>query len=261
MRKAWVLSGGGAKGGFQVGVMKRLLETESAPDHIFGTSVGAINAFALSAFGISDTEKFWLEINSRRHVLGPEWLKLFWAKGIFNLNPLKKRLMRAEKKVFDIPFSVAFTDISTGEVRYASNLAAPSVKAMVDLVLASSAIPFAMAPIRGTLFDGGIREQVPLKKCLEFGPWDEVTIILCNPPRALPIEQNSFGFPKALTLGLRALDVMEHEVFLNDFKICGGAKFRIFAPDEYLHGTLEFKRDKIKKAIDLGYSAKEINNA
>jgi len=44
---AYVLSGGGAKGSFEVGVLKRFYESELRPSIVAGTSVGAINAIKL----------------------------------------------------------------------------------------------------------------------------------------------------------------------------------------------------------------------
>jgi len=68
MRRRWglVLSGGGARGAFQVGVLERLLqdpEFEAGPVAISGTSAGGINA-ALLAAGKSPTEmrQFWRDI-------------------------------------------------------------------------------------------------------------------------------------------------------------------------------------------------------
>ena len=68
MRRRWglVLSGGGARGAFQVGVLERLLqdpEFESGPVAISGTSAGGINA-ALLAAGKSPAEmrQFWRDI-------------------------------------------------------------------------------------------------------------------------------------------------------------------------------------------------------
>ena len=70
MRRRWglVLSGGGARGAFQVGVLERLLqdpEFESGPVAISGTSAGGINA-ALLASGKTPTEmrQFWRDIAS-----------------------------------------------------------------------------------------------------------------------------------------------------------------------------------------------------
>src|SRR5262249_41786928 len=68
MRRRWglVLSGGGARGAFQVGVLERLLQDPDfapGPVAISGTSAGGINA-ALLAAGKSPTEmrQFWRDI-------------------------------------------------------------------------------------------------------------------------------------------------------------------------------------------------------
>ncbi|MDQ3111285.1 MAG: patatin-like phospholipase family protein, partial [Bacteroidota bacterium] len=48
-KRAIVLSGGGAKGDFQVGVLKYLYKIEGFfPDLVIGTSVGAVNAVKLA---------------------------------------------------------------------------------------------------------------------------------------------------------------------------------------------------------------------
>jgi len=52
-KTALVLSGGGARGAYQAGVLKYLEEIQFIPDYIAGTSVGAINTVAnLSYFPI-----------------------------------------------------------------------------------------------------------------------------------------------------------------------------------------------------------------
>lgn len=48
MRIAFVLSGGGAKGSFQVGALRFLYTRGVAPDIICGCSVGAINGVKLA---------------------------------------------------------------------------------------------------------------------------------------------------------------------------------------------------------------------
>lgn len=50
IKKAVVLSGGGAKGGYQIGVWKALREIGFKPDIVTGTSIGALNG-ALMAMG------------------------------------------------------------------------------------------------------------------------------------------------------------------------------------------------------------------
>ena len=51
-----VLSGGGARGAFQVGAYERLIEDprfERGPDVLSGTSAGAINATVQAGVGVS----------------------------------------------------------------------------------------------------------------------------------------------------------------------------------------------------------------
>jgi len=47
--RALILSGGGARGAYEIGVWKRLCEMSWRPDLICGTSVGAINGAAIAA--------------------------------------------------------------------------------------------------------------------------------------------------------------------------------------------------------------------
>jgi len=47
--KALVLSGGGGRGAYQVGVLRFLEEHEWYPDVIVGTSIGAVNGAAMAS--------------------------------------------------------------------------------------------------------------------------------------------------------------------------------------------------------------------
>ncbi|MBF0574025.1 MAG: patatin-like phospholipase family protein, partial [Desulfamplus sp.] len=49
MKRALILSGGGSRGSFQVGVWRYLQEKQWYPDMICGTSIGAINAVAIGS--------------------------------------------------------------------------------------------------------------------------------------------------------------------------------------------------------------------
>jgi len=87
-----VLSGGGARGAFQVGVWKTLLEDPRGlcrpPDVVSGTSCGAING-ALIAAGLTPDEmlSFWLDVSDDPPVVANE---TFW-KGL--LAAVAKRLV------------------------------------------------------------------------------------------------------------------------------------------------------------------------
>jgi len=78
------LSGGGAKGDFEVGVLRYLLSEVGRPHVVTGTSVGAINAVKTAEGGDStqvELEQIWLGLrdNSGMYVPRPEWVPLFNA--------------------------------------------------------------------------------------------------------------------------------------------------------------------------------------
>ena len=66
MKRAFILSGGGARGAFQVGVWEYLQEKGWDPDLICGTSVGAINAVAIgSGMPLEKLMHIWKTLNRR----------------------------------------------------------------------------------------------------------------------------------------------------------------------------------------------------
>ncbi len=67
MKRALILAGGGARGSFQAGVWKYLVQIGWKPDIICGTSIGAINAAAIgSGMDIKTLIHLWTTYNSRR---------------------------------------------------------------------------------------------------------------------------------------------------------------------------------------------------
>lgn len=63
MKYGLVLSGGGARGAYQVGAIKALLELGFKFDIVTGTSVGAINALLLTANKFEELLKIWKQVD------------------------------------------------------------------------------------------------------------------------------------------------------------------------------------------------------
>src|SRR5437870_4470112 len=63
----FALSGGGARGASQVGAMKALLEAGIRPQHLAGTSAGAVNAtwLALHPNRLDRMEAIWRSLSSK----------------------------------------------------------------------------------------------------------------------------------------------------------------------------------------------------
>ena len=79
------LSGGGAKGAYEIGVLKALEEKNLAPNikSISGTSVGALNGVLFSFAGANEAEKLWKEKINFDQVLTPDEEKDKETNGFF----------------------------------------------------------------------------------------------------------------------------------------------------------------------------------
>ena len=59
VKRAVVFSGGGAKGGYQIGAWKALREIGFEPDLVTGTSVGALNGALMALGKYEDARSIW----------------------------------------------------------------------------------------------------------------------------------------------------------------------------------------------------------
>lgn len=264
MKRVWVLPGGGAKGIHQLPVIEKWVEEGLFPQTIYGTSVGSLNMSGYSYKGVKGLKDIWFNVESTGDILGSQWMSLLWSGGVYNLKPLRKLLEKNIEGRFSTECVACVVNLGSGEIRYVSNDESSRLD-FINAVQASAAIPFVMEPVEwdGELWvDGGVREQTPLKRAIEDGA-DEILIAMCNPWNENPVGGWKTKFPKIVNNGLRAIGVMEHEVFLGDVKSClaynklvaageGGSKryvnIRMWAPKEQTIDTLDFNQGKIKPA-------------
>lgn len=109
----YALSGGGAKGSFQVGVLQYLIEVKHfQPDIIVGTSVGAVNAAKLSeaphpqnpnyAFGLDGLTKIWKNLREDKDMYVPSnkaWKQVLDTSGF--INQVKKDIEEVSKQILE----------------------------------------------------------------------------------------------------------------------------------------------------------------
>lgn len=189
MKRALILSGGGARGAFQVGVWKYLTEIGWKPDIICGTSIGAINAsFIGSGTSVKDLIHLWTAYNRRRmYRLN---LLQFCAyllsnraiKPLLDITPLKtmihenldfKALKNSEAKIF-----ITAVNLLTGHPEFFNQH-----QIELEHILASSAMPllFSWQNINGAPYwDGGVMINTPLAPAIEFGA-REIIVVLLSP--------------------------------------------------------------------------------
>lgn len=266
----FVLSGGGVKGCFQVGVLKQLHSQGIRPDVVYGTSVGALNATAFSYVGVQELEKIWLDLRRRSDIVRFQLgTVLFASKGIYSMTPLRKLvdgIVMGHQPKFSLPV-VCTLNILSGNIAYINPYTAHEHNmTFSDAVIASSSIPLYIEPVKDYWVDGGVREISPLREAIRDG-CNEIYVILTE-----PYQRNLKTIKKLgswLSYGLRTLTLLLHEVFLNDLQTCLFYNTRenkrhidlhIFAPNEVYLTTLEFDPVKIRRSILQGETAKEIAN-
>jgi NTE family protein len=189
MKRALILSGGGARGAFQIGVWKYLKEQNWTPDLICGTSVGAINAVAIGT-GMPLDHLFQIWTRYHRPMIYRFRMLRFLAnllfgrplKPVMDTGPLRKMLSR----YLDIE---ALRKSQIDVIITAVNLLSARLHLFnqdvidVDHVMASSAVPiiFPWQPIDGEPYwDGGVMANSPLFPALESGV-DEIIVVLLSP--------------------------------------------------------------------------------
>ena len=267
MKTALVLSGGGAGGAFQVGVLDYLWrERGKEITHIYGTSVGALNGAALRWADIDYLYNVWKQIQGIDDVMKLNWLSyLGLAKGKYSAKPLKKLIdafmssapVNPEIKVF-----ATVGQLSTGEVHYIPHW----TQNFAEMVLASASVPFHMEPV-GDFVDGGVRDHTPIRQAIADGA-ESVIVISCNPLSGRQRDAWKLKWPYNLGVGLRCTDILQAELYANDIGIFidplmsarvealyPGVKFEVYAPDVRIIETFEYDPVKIRLAIEQGRRA------
>jgi NTE family protein len=219
---ALVLSGGGARGAFQVGAEKYAREVKGYQwDIIAGVSVGALNGAMLAMHRYTRLLELWDHISNDQVYTGGfnfvSLLKiLLGAKSFYGNEPLKK-LMQQEFQAGRI-----LDDLHVGAVSLTSGEYVQFTRESLELsraILASVSIPVVWPPVDVStdypaMVDGGVRNLTPIGDVLEQEP-DEIVIINCGPEKIPEVPDASSN---VLSIGLRSLDIMQNELFVNDLK-------------------------------------------
>ncbi|TGL16536.1 patatin-like phospholipase family protein [Leptospira meyeri] len=282
-KRALVLSGGGARGAYQAGVLRYLEEIHWKPDIICGTSVGAINACAIgSGMNSSRLSELWLKLNQKNIMRYSIWNML---KGLFRKKyyplvetyPLKKfihenldfaKLNESKTKVI-----ISAVNILSSELKFFEN---PNLQ--IEHILASSAIPmiFPWQIIDGEPYwDGGVMANTPILPALTHEA-SEIVVVLLSPVGGMRVMdapktkdealerlfelyllgsyrsvEQGLEYRKAVMKGLTPI-----ENFLlglrTEFK---NAKISVVAPKQMLGlvSILNFKKDQAELLLKQGY--------
>lgn len=211
--RALVLSGGGGRGAYHVGVLRFLEEHEWFPDIVIGTSIGAVNGAAIvSGHTAHSLWALWRRLKTD-DVQRQAW-DLFsldnWDH-LLDTAPLRKTL--AEEGWIDLSrinaqppskhLRLTVVEMETGRLHVFGNSPDPSsnshceqVPISLDHILASCSIPLVYPPTRiddVPFWDGGTVANTPLGPAIDAGAEDIVVVLMTpwedeqNRPRYTPI--------------------------------------------------------------------------
>ncbi|MCR5080558.1 MAG: patatin-like phospholipase family protein [Treponema sp.] len=244
-----VLSGGGGKGAYEVGVWKALKEYGIADKVtvISGTSVGGLNAALFSCEEIESIEKIWLEKVP---------LKLKTSESLISQDGLLEIIntVHLEKlKPYHFPHVIVTTvrnrfkaakAVTGGRGDYSHRFRLndeDDISEIKRMLLATSAFPVICSPVKlkdghkyidgGGNFMGG--DNVPYSPVLDFYPSVKNLIVVYlddNPKKKLRIKKIKYD----------DYDIIE---------IIPTIKMSLFA----LEGTVNFTQERIKLLIQQGY--------
>ena len=277
-RIALVLSGGGARGGAHIGVIKALQELRVPIDAIAGASIGAIvGGFYVSGMTVQDMQNLVESLEWEDAFLNvtPRKLKSFRRKRddytflvnqkpglnggqfqlpaglvqgqVFDMVISRETLRASQVKSFDdlaLPFRAVATDLATGR---------PVVLESGDLarsLRASMSIPAALTPVEidgHLLVDGGVSMNLPVEVAQQMGADVIIAVDVSSPLQTRETLKSVVDVTSQLTnlLGRASLDEQLKKLKPNDVLIVPP-----FAPD---FSSINFTR--MHEAIETGYNA------
>jgi NTE family protein len=280
-KTALVLSGGGAKGAFQVGAEQYAREVRGYHwDVIAGVSVGALNGVMLGMEKYQELLDTWNTIANDKVYSGGFNLfsvikLLLGAKSFYGNQPLQQLLkMQLEPDRIKADLRMGAVSLFNGEYTQ-FNKESPNLAAGI---LASTVIPVIWEPVEvspeyRSMVDGGVRNISPIGDVLDTDP-DEIVIINCSPIAADPLKSDLGDVVK---IGLRALDIAMNELFVSDMREFerinylvqqaaaqgftlynpSGRPYRYFPchiiePDLPLNDTLDFSQASVQRSFQAG---------
>lgn len=265
-KTAVVLSGGGSKGAFEVGVLKQLAKAGVKIDAIYGTSTGALNAVGYSFVGIDKLVTIWTGIKGLNDIFGGKFfLTMIWdlifgkGKGIYNLNPLTKlvtQIVNSGEAI--IPVTVCRVNLNTSAKEFISAVPGNTLNKanFIKAVVSSAATPVYNDLVDGIYCDGGVRDITPAAKAIADGA-TKLYIILAEPYE----KNNSAGLAgNIINTLLATIGTMVQQIFWSDVQCALRSPIPVvvYAPPFNLPSPDIFTPATIASAYGLGLSAKPV---
>ncbi|WP_420627764.1 patatin-like phospholipase family protein [Candidatus Leptofilum sp.] len=211
-KRALVLSGGGGRGAYHVGVLRFLEEHEWYPDVVVGTSIGAVNGAALaSGHTANSLWALWRQLRTK-HVQKPNW-NPFSSVSLLDTSPLKDTLLNEGWVDFDrindpeqtaVHLRITATEISTGLLHIFSNSLNNKTKITVEHILSSCSIPliYPHTNLGATKYwDGAVVANTPLSAAIATGA-EEIIVVIMTPIKQTGDDSSPPTLPTSLPTNL-----------------------------------------------------------
>ena len=240
MKRALVLSGGGAKGAFQLGALEYIAHHK--PSYfdfqiIAGVSVGSLNGVMLAQKKFEILKQIWDNVSNEQIYTGsiPRGILqyillvikiLFGRRSILGIKPLISQIEK-HVNVADVAtdFRCGFVSLVSGEYVPCNHLSFGSDNENFrKAILASSTMPVIWEPVdeikigteafQGSV-DGGVRNVSPLKDVINDQP-DEIIVINCNTKSIDPQPDSAKNIFKIA--GRALTDITINEIFRDDIE-------------------------------------------
>ncbi|OGO51118.1 MAG: hypothetical protein A2148_07135 [Chloroflexi bacterium RBG_16_68_14] len=184
-----VLSGGGAMGALQAGLLRALIRRGFRPSRIVGTSVGALNGAFLAFYpdeaGVERLVQIWRSLEKERFInfnpvrvayrLASRQIALFSNEFLQQL--IAEHAVEDDFAAARVPLFVTATNLTTGRKHVFSE------GSVSQAVLASTAIPGVFEPVEiggQAYIDGGVTANLDLETAVDQGAREILAIDLSH---------------------------------------------------------------------------------
>ena len=244
-KRAVVLSGGGTKGAYEIGVWRALRELSVDFQIVTGTSIGSINGAMMAMGDFEKADQVWRNMVMGDLMREPPREKGFWrelADAFFQPKEIRRKKL-IDGAVDNSPFldfvkdhideeKVRASEVDYGLVTVRARDRKPFMLTKADIpqgqlkdyiVASSSVYPvFPMHRIQGELFiDGMYHDNLPVRLAVSMGASELIVVDLHQKP--------------------------QHPEF------AGQSNVMYLTPSEDLGGILAFDRKKIHDNMEMGY--------
>lgn len=244
MKRALVISGGGSRGAFAVGVIRYLSTHFPAIvfDSIIGTSTGALIAPLAATGDLNLLVKLYTTTTTSNIILkGNIVNRLLSSNSLYDASPLAQlvtqyyndafcqKLFILQKEIYLVTTCLQTSDIvyfTNRDVHLKTGFDVRKLFSADELrraVMASACEPVFMPPIeikKGSMplrqyVDGGVRELAGLQLAIDAGA-EEIYAILLT-PADVPAEEKNFS--NTLSILEQTVDIFTQDVGLNDVQL------------------------------------------